>query len=579
MVSGGTRGVAIAAACAALLLPGAATAVDERPATPDRFAHTVSKPDRARPFAVDLSGEWKLKLGDDPAWSDPGFDDSSWTPAQVPQQHGHEEFKEYDGFAWYRLEFFLRPGARGTPLVAALGGIDDADETYLNGHLIGHTGQFPPNADSQWFEKRLYPVPAGVPRFGERNVLAVRMNDMNGGGGWYGGPVGLYSKDALRSAMYGLDTAPAGRKARHQVKALLKRQARAVRKQQWTAYRRTLARDFFHEGDTRERRLSELQALSRQYGPLRLRDTELEVVRDRETGALVADTNRTLVGQDAEGRTVVVEELHQDFLYFEGKSRLRERGNRSRFFIDSVDSGLERREREFAVYLPPSYLENPNRRYPTVYMLHGINGGPLEWDVRRINERIDAMIHERGLEESIVIMPDGETLWYVDSSEAPWRSMFATEMVPYVDASYRTIPRREMRGVTGLSMGGHGAFTLGWALPELFSSIASLMGVLSSPPPVGTHEDRLANADETPLAQAAHLPPEFLRRYSYFMDACEDDQSYKTQLEAMSSTLTAKGVPHRTELYPVGGHNDACWLPQVHNSFESHSEHFRKNGL
>ncbi len=527
------------------------------------------------PFALDLAGQWRFKVGDDPDWSDPGFDDSSWEQVKVPQEGGQPYFANNDGYAWFRLEFNLPANAKGTPLVASLGGIDDADQTFLNGVKIGSTGSMPPNEDSQWFEQRLYPVPAQAPNYGGRNVLAVRMNDFTGGGGWYRGPVGLFSKAALRSELYGLDTSRATKAERGAVRRKLERQARALENGSFRAYRRTLAEGFFHDGDTLRRRMSDLRVLSKEYGPLRLRDTEVQIVRDDTSSAVIADTNRSIIGRDAQGERVVVQELKQDFLYFSGP-RFKERGNRSRFFMDSVRSELEDKERDFAVYLPPSYLKNPNRSYPTVYLLHGINGGAAEWDTRNIDGRIDELIRKRGIEESVVIMPDGESLWYVDSSESPWRSMFVEEMLPLVDRWYRTKERRGMRGLTGVSMGGHGAFTMGWAHPELFGSIASHMGALDLPPLAGTNEDRAKNADQTPNVQVNARTPQFLKQYHYFFDACEeDDFKFDDAARTMDAQLTSKQVRHRTVIYPEGRHNDECWVPKLYKSFHLHSDSFR----
>lgn len=529
-------------------------------------------------FALDLAGTWRFSTGDDPAWKEPGFDDSSWEQVQVPEEGGQSVFDNYDGYAWFRLEFNLPADAAGTPLVAALGGIDDADEAYLNGTLIGRTGQFPPESDSQWFEQRLYPVPGDAPVYGGRNVLTVRMNDFTGGGGWYRGPVGIYSKDALRSAFFGLDTTPVSTAQARKVRTLLSRQADLVREGRWKAYRRTLAPGFFHDGDTRARRLADLRSLTKTYGALRVRDTEVQVVRDRRTGALIADTNRVIVARK-DGKRVVVRKRQQEFLYFAG-SPLRERGNRSRFFMDSVRSELEGQEREFAVYLPPSYLENPQRTYPTVYLLHGINGGAAEWATRDIDKRIDRLVRKRGIAESVVVMPDGESLWYVDSEDSPWRSMFVQEMLPTVDRWYRTKQRREMRGLTGVSMGGHGAFTIGWSQPRLFSSIASHMGALSLPPLAGSQEDQARNAGEAPNVQVNGHTPEFLKRYTYFFDSCADDDfRFAEAARTMSQELTAKTVEHRTVIYPEGRHNDACWVPRLFSSFDLHSDRFRSFGL
>ena len=556
---------------AALPAPGGAAPVAPSSASaPSRAPGTVS---------LDLSGTWRFSTGDDMAWAEPGFDDSAWEEVQVPEEGGQSVFDSYDGYAWFRLSFRLPAAAEGTPLVAALGGIDDADATYLNGVPIGSTGEFPPDSDSQWFEPRLYPVPAGAPNYGGRNVLAVRMNDFTGGGGWYQGPVGLFSKDALREALYGLRTAAVPATVARQVRALLDRQARSVARGRWSAYRRTLAPGFFHDGDTVARRVAELRELTRRHGPLRLRDTEVEVVRDLTTGDVLADTNRSILAR-VDGRTVVVDSLDQDFLHLRRSARgWREVGNRSRFFTDVLHSDVEGQDRELAVYLPPAYLSQPKRRFPTVYLFHGINGGAAEWQTRDIEARIDRLVRDKGVAQAVVVMPDAESLWYVDSSAAPWRSMFVEEMVPFVDAAYRTIPDRAQRGVTGVSMGGHGAFTISWAHPEIFSSIASHMGALSFPPLVGTPEEMAATAGEAPNVQVNERSTEFLSQFRYYFDACEeDDFRFDDAARAMDGSLTAKGVEHTWEVFPTGIHNDACWVPHLVDSFRSHTAAFEEAG-
>ena len=143
-------------------------------------APAAAAPDNS--VSIDLAGSWQFSTGDDLAWADPAFDDSAWSIIQVPGDGA--PFANYDGFAWYRLTFDLPAEAQGSNLVASLGFLDDVDEAYLNGVRIGGSGSLPPNAKSQWFEKRLYPVPASAPVFGGENTIAVRLYDMNGGGGW-----------------------------------------------------------------------------------------------------------------------------------------------------------------------------------------------------------------------------------------------------------------------------------------------------------------------------------------------------------------------------------------------------------
>jgi hypothetical protein len=93
-------------------------------------------------------------------------------------------------------------------VIANTGFIDDADTTYLNGVAIGSTGAFPPSFDSAWDEPREYCPPDGLLVWGGRNVIAVRMYDGTGGGGFYKGPIGLFSKATLR-ALNGLNSSPA----------------------------------------------------------------------------------------------------------------------------------------------------------------------------------------------------------------------------------------------------------------------------------------------------------------------------------------------------------------------------------
>ncbi len=530
------------------------------------------------PFGLDLEGEYRMILGDDLAYADPAFDDSGWAVTTVPTSDGHEgQYDDYDGYGWFRRSFVLPAAANGLNLVLSAGYLDDADEVFLNGVLVGKSGEFPPDSDSQWFERRLYPIPSEALRYGQENVIAVRLNDFSGGGGWYKGPVGIFSKERLREEVYGVFSEPAPASLAESVRATLDAQASALAAPDLGAYLATLDARFFHDGDDVDRRRRDLERWLLTYDALILRDTEVEIVLTSD-GRLLADSNRSIIGIDG-GTETVIQQPTQEFLVFD-TTTLQELGNRSRFFRDSLESTIEGQRREFSVYLPPSYLESADHRYPTVFMLHGINGGSREWEPRDFDRLLDELFTTGGLAESIVIFPDGESLWYIDSSVTPWRSMFIDEMLPLVDAEYRTLPERRFRGLSGVSMGGHGAFTVGWSNPDLFSSIASHMGALDLPPLIGSAAEIAANTPETPVTQVQAHPPAFLSSFAYFMDACRnDDFRFAEAAEAMSGSLTAKLVEHTLVIYPEGRHNDECWLPRIDASFGLHSDSFRASGL
>jgi len=132
---------------------------------------------------VPLAGPWRFRAGDDPAWRHPALDDTGWEPIEVGvpwEQEGHDGL---DGYAWYRVHFTapLRPPSE--PLALLLGRIDDVDETFVNGARVGETGSPPPRYRADWQAFRRYEVPARAVRWGEDNVVAVRVYDGGGAGG------------------------------------------------------------------------------------------------------------------------------------------------------------------------------------------------------------------------------------------------------------------------------------------------------------------------------------------------------------------------------------------------------------
>lgn len=141
---------------------------------------------------VSLSGTWKFSLGDNEKYARPEYDDSEWEKVYVPSSWEDEGFEHYDGYAWYRKTFEVEfePGEN---LYAELGRIDDADQVYINGNLIGGTGGFPPDFFTAYNVRRAYPIPAEYLKNGARNVIAVRIYDERGEGGIMGSNIGIYS--------------------------------------------------------------------------------------------------------------------------------------------------------------------------------------------------------------------------------------------------------------------------------------------------------------------------------------------------------------------------------------------------
>ena len=134
---------------------------------------------------AELPLTWRFRPGDDPAWSAPDLDDSGWTTIAAGAPWERQGNEGLDGFAWYRAAFTAPRRAPAGPLALELGRVDDADETFVNGVRVGATGTVPPAYGSAWQAYRRYAVPREAIRWGRDNVVAVRVYDGDGPGGWY----------------------------------------------------------------------------------------------------------------------------------------------------------------------------------------------------------------------------------------------------------------------------------------------------------------------------------------------------------------------------------------------------------
>jgi enterochelin esterase-like enzyme len=130
----------------------------------------------------------------------------------------------------------------------------------------------------------------------------------------------------------------------------------------------------------------------------------------------------------------------------------------------------------YFIYTPEAYDTQPERRFPVVYWLHGSGGGLP--GVPRLAERFDKAIRSGKVPPMLVVFVNGLPggMW-CDSKDGktPVESMVMKDLLPHVDANFRTITNREGRLVEGFSMGGYGAGRLGFKYPEIFGAV-SMMG-------------------------------------------------------------------------------------------------------
>ena len=132
-----------------------------------------------------LPNKWKFTTGDNANYAKPDFNDEAWKTIKVDTTWESQGYDKYDGIAWYRIHVVLPSNLKETnqllqALQLALGRIDDADETYFNGHKIG--------SGMGWDIMRAYLIPFGLIKWDKENTIAIRVNDFGGNGGMIFGP-------------------------------------------------------------------------------------------------------------------------------------------------------------------------------------------------------------------------------------------------------------------------------------------------------------------------------------------------------------------------------------------------------
>lgn len=194
---------------------------------------------------------------------------------------------------------------------------------------------------------------------------------------------------------------------------------------------------------------------------------------------------------------------------------------------------------KFLIYLPPCYADHVDQRYPVLYLLHGQTYANDQWVRLGAPVAADRLIAAGESPSFIIVMP------YDPSRKQPDKYGFGQalteDLLPYVDAHYRTLSDRERRAVGGLSRGAAWAIHLGLTRPDLFAAFGAHS-------PVVFWTDR-ARIDDW----LAAIPPESLPRI--YLDIGDNDRELETALW-LEELLNQKNIPHEWHLY-TGFHEEA----------------------
>jgi S-formylglutathione hydrolase FrmB len=239
----------------------------------------------------------------------------------------------------------------------------------------------------------------------------------------------------------------------------------------------------------------------------------------------------------------------------------------------SLPSKILDRAVSYCVLLPPSYDVEKTRRFPILYLLHGLGDNEQFLIHSGGMNLVEDMWEQHELGEFLIVTPAGGASFYINSHDGRRRyeDFFLQEFLPGVEKRYRALPGRSSRGIAGISMGGYGALHIAFRHPQLFSAAgAHSAALIEKLPNISTQNSRqitrlrvLGDAFGSPFDPAfwnQNDPVTIARTTNlaglkiYFDCGSEDDYGFDAGAAALHKLLTSRHIPHEFHLYS-GGHN------------------------
>jgi len=193
------------------------------------------------------------------------------------------------------------------------------------------------------------------------------------------------------------------------------------------------------------------------------------------------------------------------------------------------------------IYTPPCYGADLDQNYPTLYLLHGATETDQQWEELGIDKLVDTLISHDDLLPLIIIMPREDS--WIPLPENQFGDHLVKDLIPWVDAHYRTLAEREYRAIGGLSRGGNWAVRIGLMHWALFEAV----GAHSAPLFYGDL-DRIPNWIEA-------IPESKIPRL--YLDIGQDDTD-REDAAAFENLLVELSIPHSWYQF-TGMHEESYW--------------------
>ncbi len=251
---------------------------------------------------------------------------------------------------------------------------------------------------------------------------------------------------------------------------------------------------------------------------------------------------------------------------------------------EKLDSKLMARQMPYNLIVPADYDSsiNKTKRFPVVYLLHGLTGHYDNWASRTKLTELSAKY------QYIFVMPEGNNGWYSDSATVPndkYESYIVRELIPEIDRKYRTLADRNHRVIAGLSMGGYGSLKFGLKYPEMFALVGSFSGALQAASftdkmlgngwkaltdsimSVYAAEDSATRRENDIYKLTREMSAEKMKTLPFMYFDCGTEDGLIASNREFAALLLEKKIPHEFRQLP-GKHDWIFWNSQIKEFLE-----------
>ena len=268
--------------------------------------------------------------------------------------------------------------------------------------------------------------------------------------------------------------------------------------------------------------------------------------------------------------------------------------NQSRTEVKTIHSNILGADRDYTVYLPAGYESQPDRYYPVLYLLHGMNGTNKDWaDRGHLKDVMDQLSAAGEVCDMIVISPNaggniynGDWNGYFDMEGWAYERFFYEEFLPAVEKQYRIKADKAHRAIAGLSMGGGGSTSYAQRHADMFCACYAMSALMHLTAPTEAapkdEKDKMWHLQSTAnkyscvefVKSADEATKQALRTVAWYVDCGDDDFLFDCNMDFIAAMRKA-GIPYQLRVRD-GAHTWEYWHSALYEALPFVSRVFNK---